>query len=126
MAIRSENFAKELQAVLDDAGREYTEKTKTVLKKVVRKLRKDIVDRSPEKTGDYKKGWRNKTLYDGPDGYRSVTHNATDYQLTHLLEKPHAKRDGVGITEAQPHIGPAEAAAEAMIEAELTKALMEV
>ena len=46
---------------------------------------------SPKDTGDYKKGWRIKQ-----DKARKsiIVHNATDYQLTHLLEHGHVKRNG--------------------------------
>ena len=37
----------------------------------------------------------------------AVIHNKTDYQLTHLLEKPHLTRSG-GITVPQVHIAPVE------------------
>lgn len=48
---------------------------------------------SPKKTGKYSKGWRvNKK---SGNGYVHATiYNATDWQLTHLLEKPHALRNG--------------------------------
>ena len=61
---------------------------------------------SPKRTGSYRKGWRVKTTK-GSDFCQSVIHNATDYQLTHLLEKPHLKRNG-GYTSPQPHIAPVE------------------
>lgn len=48
---------------------------------------------SPKKTGSYRKGWRvNKK---NGNGYVHATiYNATNWQLTHLLEKPHALRNG--------------------------------
>lgn len=52
--------------------------------------------------GKYAKGWRKKR-----EGTGFVVHNATDYRLTHLLEKGHAKRNG-GRTKAEPHISDAE------------------
>lgn len=67
-------------------------------KEAVQKLKKD----SPKLTGSYRKGWRLKKEKD-----RVIVHNATDYQLTHLLEKGHANRDG-GRTPPQVHIAPVE------------------
>ena len=51
---------------------------------------------------------------------RNVVHNATDYQLTHLLEDGHAK-DGGGRVEGIPHIGPAEAHAEKSLEEKIRR-----
>lgn len=67
-------------------------------KEAVQKLKKD----SPKLTGSYRKGWRLKKEKD-----KVIIHNATDYQLTHLLEKGHANRNG-GRTPAQVHIAPVE------------------
>ncbi|WP_312093789.1 HK97 gp10 family phage protein [Niallia sp.] len=63
---------------------------------------KELKKKSPKQTGSYKKGWRLKKEKD-----RVIVHNATDYQLTHLLEKGHANRDG-GRTPPQVHIAPVE------------------
>lgn len=50
----------------------------------------------------YNKGWTvKKTKRDKT----ATIHNATDYQLTHLLEKGHALKGG-GRTKAFPHIAP--------------------
>lgn len=49
-------------------------------------------------TGDYRKGWRAKKV-----NGKWIVHNATDYQLTHLLEKGHALANG-GRSKAYPHI----------------------
>ena len=77
----------------------------TVAKKGAKKLKtagtfKDI-------SGDYRTGWRAKKV-----NGTWVVHNATDYQLTHLLEKGHALVGG-GRSRTFPHIKPVE---EEMIE----------
>lgn len=74
----------------------------TISKQAVNELK----NTSPKRTGKYAKGWRVKT--EKGRGYiECIIHNATNYQLTHLLEKPHLKRNG-GITTPKVHIQPVE------------------
>lgn len=60
-----------------------------------------------DKSGDYRKGWRIKKQGSG-NRTSFIVHNATDYQLTHLLEKGHARRGGGERVPARVHIAPAE------------------
>ncbi|WP_025148466.1 HK97 gp10 family phage protein [Bacillus sp. H1a] len=66
----------------------------------------DLVDelkqKSPKNTGKYSKGWRKKK-----EDNAIIVHNALKPQLTHLLEKGHAKANG-GRVPAKVHIAPAE------------------
>lgn len=39
--------------------------------------------------GTYARGWSHKALRQGVLSYTEIVYNRTDYQLTHLLEKPH-------------------------------------
>lgn len=54
--------------------------------------------------GRYARGWRVKTIK-GRGFVNCIIHNATDYQLTHLLEKGHLTRNG-GKTKPITHIEP--------------------
>lgn len=79
-----------------------TKEAQIVTKEAVSELK----NTSPRRTGDYRKGWSVKTTK-GKGFVKSIVHNATDYQLTHLLEKPHLKRNG-GLTTPKVHIKPVE------------------
>lgn len=86
----------------DDIQEAITEEAQKVAKEGASKLKQT----SPKRTGKYSKGWRVKTEK-GKGFVECTIHNATNYQLTHLLEKPHLKRNG-GLTKAQVHIAPVE------------------
>ena len=58
-----------------------------VAKETVTKIR----NASPRLTGSYARGWRVSKRAGG-----LVVHNATDYQLTHLLENSHVIANGSG------------------------------
>ncbi|AJQ57912.1 prophage pi2 protein 37 (plasmid) [Bacillus thuringiensis serovar morrisoni str. 4AA1] len=62
----------------------------------------ELKQKSPKNTGRYSKGWRKKK-----DGNAIIVHNALKPQLTHLLEKGHAKANG-GRVPAKVHIAPVE------------------
>lgn len=64
------------------------------------------------RTGDYNRGWTVKDEYK-VNKVKCIVHNATDYQLTHLLERGHdwVGRDGTrkkNTSKAYVHIAPVE------------------
>lgn len=70
----------------------YEDDVKALRKNVQKAGRKTVSElhaTSPSRTGRYAKGWRSKTEVDSDDHISCTVYNATDYQLTHLLEKGH-------------------------------------
>ena len=61
--------------------------------------------------GSYARSWTNEVTANTFSQYEKTTKNRTHYQLTHLLEKGHAKRGG-GRVDPRVHIAPAEQQAE--------------
>ncbi len=96
------DLANEITNALQTYTREVTEGLEEAKIDVAKETVKKLKQTSPRLTGDYAKGWARKKV-----GTAQVVHNRTDYQLTHLLEKGHANRDG-GRTRGIPHIEPAE------------------
>lgn len=105
---------------------EYAELATDDMKNIVRKagsnVKKDISANAPKKTGAYSKSWSVKTTKETSNSLELTVYSPKKYQLAHLLEFGHAKRGG-GRTQAQPHIAPAEEAAEKELEAAIEKAL---
>lgn len=101
--------ASDLGEAIVRAVKDYTEDVEDAIKDEIddtaKAVQQELRATSPEDKGDYKKGWRIKRA-DTSTSTRRIIHNATDYQLVHLLEKGHAKRGG-GRVAAKPHVGPA-------------------
>ena len=78
-----------------------------------------INSKNTQHRGRYRKGWRME-ITKGFGYVEAEIHNKTDYQLTHLLEKPHLKRNG-GITVPKVHIAPVEQECIREFEKEITR-----
>ena len=90
---------------------EYADLATDVMKGCVKKagntVKKETQEKAPVKSGKYGKSWAVKRQREVSHMLEVVVHSKDRYQLTHLLEKGHAKRGG-GRVKAFPHIGPAE------------------
>ena len=107
-------IADQLGDILDEAERQVETKSHDIYEQAARESEQILRAHSPKRYGDYQKGWALKPYTDGRfKGF--IVYNRTNYQLTHLLEKGHAKKNG-GRVRAIPHIRPVE-------EAEIRKVL---
>lgn len=113
--VKVDNLADAIIQELTDYSQEVTDNLKEEIRDTAKITRDKIKRSSPKLTGDYKKGWNVKKLYEGKEDIRLAIHNKKEYPLTHLLENGHAKRGG-GRTRAYPHIKTAEAEAEKRLE----------
>lgn len=100
------DLEKIVSGILEEYAGDIEKGTRAAAKKFAEVAKKETREGSPERKGDYKKGWAVKENIRRL-GTEEIVHNRTRYQLAHLLEKGHAKRGG-GRTAAIPHIKPAE------------------
>lgn len=109
--IQASQLDKEIQDMLStyvtDFSRGLEEVKKEETRETVKEIKANVASQGLVKSGEYQRGWGYST-----QGNSIFIRNRHRYQLTHLLEKGHAKRGG-GRVRAYPHIKPAE---EAMIE----------
>ena len=107
MSIPVGNLADE---VIKQLG-EYAEVTTDGMKKAVndagKTVKKQNQANAPVQSGTYKKSWTVKKTAESATKLEITVHSKNRYQLAHLLEHGHAKRNG-GRTKAIPHIAPAE------------------
>lgn len=105
---------------------EYLELADTAMKKAVRKtatsVKKEISENAPKDTGTYAKSWVTKKVTENSHSLEITVHSKNRYQLAHLLENGHAKRNG-GRVAGKPHIAPAEENGADLLESLIKKEL---
>lgn len=96
--------------ILNEYSSDIQEAIAEEVQSVAKRGASELKSTSPKNTGKYARGWRVKT--EKGNGYVSSTiYNATNWQLTHLLEKPHVIRNQYGTwgtSRPQVHIKPVE------------------
>ena len=119
-------ISNQIAEIFDDYDREFKRKVNNSVDKVGKESVAKLKSTSPKKKGDYAKGWRLKRER-GRNGINDVTiHNATDYQLTHLLENGHVirnKKGTYGRTSPIKHIKPVEEYFNSEVVEEITREL---
>ncbi|MFA2810171.1 HK97 gp10 family phage protein [Bacillus mycoides] len=98
----SSEIARELQRYANVVEEDMEAAKEKAANDLVNELKQKSPRSKRENSGEYAKGWRKKK-----EGNAIIVHNALKPQLTHLLEKGHAKVGG-GRVPAKVHIAPAE------------------
>lgn len=117
-----ENMADAIMKELNQYADLTSEGVKNAVTKAAKTVKSEIQAGAPVKTGAYKKSWSTKNTAESSNKLEITVYSRNRYQLTHLLEKGHAKRGG-GRVEGRPHIAPAEQYAIEQLEAEIRKGL---
>lgn len=107
MSIPVGNLASEVMKQLNEYAEVTTEGMKKAVNDAGKTVRKEIQSGAPAKSGRYRKSWSVKKTTESSSKMEVTVHSRDRYQLAHLLEHGHAKRNG-GRTKAKPHIAPAE------------------
>lgn len=97
-------------SILDEYSEDIQEAIVQETERVAKMGANKLKTTSPKRTGKYAKGWKVKTKR-GKNFISSTIHNSTNWQLTHLLEKPHVIRNKsgtYGISKPKVHIYPVE------------------
>lgn len=102
-----DDLADEIMAGLQEYAELADDAMKTAVKKTATSVKKEIAANAPKDSGAYGKSWTAKKIKENSHTLQMTVHSKSHYQLAHLLEKGHAKRNG-GRVQGKPHIAPAE------------------
>lgn len=113
MRVGVNELAGAIAKELEEYSQEVTENLKEEVVDAAKECVQILKEKSPEDTGAYKKGWKAKVEYESEEDIRVRVYNSKKPQLTQLLERGHAGKDGTakGSAKPYPHIQPAEKAA---------------
>ena len=96
----------DIATILDDYSNDIYKEIEQASIDVAKEGASKLKQTSPKRTGKYRRGWRVKSI-SNLNYFSSTIYNATNWQLTHLLEKGHATRNG-GRVSPKVHIRPVE------------------
>ena len=105
--IQIDQLADTVMRELENYAETTTDGVKAAVKKAANTVKKEIPATAPVRTGKYAKSWATKTTGENSHALEITVHSRNRYQLAHLLEHGHAKRNG-GRVAGKAHIAPAE------------------
>ncbi|NEW66041.1 HK97 gp10 family phage protein [Carnobacteriaceae bacterium zg-84] len=107
MKVKLDDLAQVIQKELEQYQKLTNEQIKVTVKEVGQETKARMQSTAPKRSGRYRNSWVVTTTKENRNSMNVVVHSRNQYQLTHLLEFGHAKRNG-GRTTAIPHIAQAE------------------
>ena len=122
----AETLKVQMEKILEEYSHRVVNVTNVAMGRVSRECVRKLRNTSPKKTGDYASGWKTKQMISHGKVADIIVHNATDYQLTHLLENGHVvvnAKGTYGRAPAKKHIGPVEEWANEELPREIEKEL---
>ena len=93
--VRPEGFEKAVLKALSQYGDDVLRVMEAETKRYGRQTASALKGSAPS-GGRYARGWSHKAQKGGAYKLSDTVYNRTDYQLTHLLEKPHSTGRGTG------------------------------
>ena len=120
--IKTEQLSSEISSMLKEYSETTTDGVKKAVRKAGRTVRQGVISGAPSDSGAYKKSWATKKISENSNSLTLTVYSKNRYQLAHLLEHGHAKRNG-GRTRAISHIAPAEAEGIKLLEAEIKRSI---
>lgn len=104
--VNIDSLAKEINKSLKDYAYLAGNELKSCIVELGNEVRDEIKDNAPVKTKKYRASWKSTKKRESANSIEVVVQSRNKYQLTHLLEFGHAKKNGER-TKAIPHIEPA-------------------
>lgn len=116
MSVKVEDLAGAVRDILDDYAVEISAGVERAVEETSRSALAKVREKSPKRTGRYRKGWRRVLEKAGIQQRttKATIYNATDGSRVHLIENGHQKAGG-GRVEGIPHVRPAEELAAEML-----------
>ena len=120
--IQIDQLADTVMRELENYAETTTDGVKAAVKKAANTVKKEISATAPVRTGKYAKSWATKITGENSHAIEITVHSRNRYQLAHLLEHGHAKRNG-GRVAARPHIAAAEQCGIEELEREIERSI---
>lgn len=115
-------LADTVMECLNDYADVSTEGMKKAVRKAGNTVKKEISANAPKDTGAYAESWAVKNTKENAHSLEVTVYSKNRYQLAHLLEHGHTKRNG-GRTAGKSHIAPAEQTGIEQLEHEIERSL---